>query len=117
MMRHRDLILTAAALVAAACGSNRPPEDFAPDPGLLTQIRELRMVTPPRACPGQALSATYSAIMNDGTAIPFATRYDRDHPPASGQFVGSMVARRHGDLRPRRRETLTRGSCTARVPE
>ena len=81
MTRYRDVSIAASIVVAAACGSNRPPADFAPDPGLLTQIRELRMVTPPSACPGQALAATYSAIMNDGTAIPFATRYDRDRPP------------------------------------
>jgi len=33
----------ATALVLAACGPKRPPPSFAPGPGLVEQIRELRM--------------------------------------------------------------------------
>ena len=70
----------ALGLVAAAC-SHGPPPDFAPDPGLVAQIREIRMVTNTRACPGETFGATYTAVLNDGALVPFETRYDRKHPP------------------------------------
>lgn len=71
---------TLLAFTVSAC-SHRPPADFAPDPGLVAQIRAIRIRTTPHACPGQAFAASYTAILNDGTAIPFETRYDRKHPP------------------------------------
>ncbi len=67
-------------VVAAAC-SHGPPPDFAPDPGLVAQIREIRMVTNTRACPGETFGATYTAVLNDGALVSFETRYDRKHPP------------------------------------
>lgn len=73
--------LFAPLAFTAACASHRPPADFAPDPGLLRQIKEIRIITATTACPGQSFAASYSAVLNDGTAIPFATRYDKDHPP------------------------------------
>ena len=68
------------ALVAAAC-SHGPPPDFAPDPGLVAQIREIRMATNAQACPGETFGATYTAVLNDGALVSFETRYDRKHPP------------------------------------
>ena len=73
-------LLAAAALAAAAC-SHAPPPDFAPDPALLDQIREIRMTVTPTVCPGETFGATYSALLNDGTTVPFETRYDKNHPP------------------------------------
>ena len=70
-----------AALTLAAACSHRPPEDFAPDPGLLARIRSIEMRAPSAACPGQSFAASYSAVLDDGSRIPFATRYDRKHPP------------------------------------
>jgi hypothetical protein len=71
----------AAVVLSAACGPKRPPPSFAPEPGLVEQIRELRMSTSTRACPGEAFGAVYTAVLNDGSLIPFETRYDKDHPP------------------------------------
>jgi len=68
------------AFVAAAC-SHGPPPDFAPDPGLVAQIREIRMATGTSACPGETFGATYTAVLNDGALVPFETRYDRKQPP------------------------------------
>lgn len=70
-----------AALTLAAACSHRPPEDFAPDPGLLARIRSIEMTTPSSACPGQSFAASYTALLDDGSRVPFATRYDRKHPP------------------------------------
>ena len=39
------------------------------------------MLTPSAACPGQSFAASYSAVLDDGSRVPFATRYDRKHPP------------------------------------
>jgi hypothetical protein len=68
------------ALVAAAC-SHAPPPDFAPDAGLVEQIREIRMATSARACPGETVGAQYTAVLNDGALVSFESRYDRKHPP------------------------------------
>lgn len=73
-------LYAAAALAVGAC-SHAPPADYAPDPGLVAQMRQIRIVTTSSACPGQAFAASYTAVMNDGTEIPFATRYDKKHPP------------------------------------
>ncbi len=76
----RRVVLVGIALTAA-CGPKRPPPSFAPDPGLVEQIRELRMSTSIRSCPGESFGAVYTAVLNDGSLIPFETRYDKDHPP------------------------------------
>lgn len=77
----RRVVAAALVLTAAACGPKRPPATFAPDPGLLEQIRELRMSTSTSACPGQTFGAVYTAVLNDGSLVPFETRYDKDRPP------------------------------------
>jgi len=67
--------------VVAAC-SHKPPEDFAPDPGLVAQIRDIRIATlPQRACPGAVLQAHYEAVLTDGSRVPFARSYDKKRPP------------------------------------
>src|SRR6266576_6209836 len=71
----------ATAIVLAACGPKRPPASFAPDPGLVEQIREIRMSTSTSACPGEGFGAAYTAVLNDGSVVPFETRYDKDSPP------------------------------------
>ncbi|NIM51234.1 MAG: hypothetical protein GTN62_14940 [Gemmatimonadales bacterium] len=68
--------------VLVAC-SQKPPPDYAPDPGLVAEIAELRMVTrPQQACPGETIEAEYEAVLGDGRVIPFARKYDKDRPPA-----------------------------------
>lgn len=70
-------------VVAVAACSQKPPPDFAPDPGLVAEIAELRMVTrPQQACPGETIEADYEAVLADGRVIPFAGKYDKDHLPA-----------------------------------
>lgn len=81
---HRFRGWAAAAgipLFLAACAKH-PPVDFAPDPGLVARITELRIEVPPFVCPGQTIPASYVAVLDDGTEIPFATSYDEEHPPA-----------------------------------
>src|SRR2546425_7966670 len=73
--------VVAMLIVTAACGPKRPPPGFAPDPGLVEQIREIRMATSIRACPGESFGAAYTAVLNDGSLLPFETRYDKDNPP------------------------------------
>ena len=71
----------AALLVAAAC-SHAPPADFAPDPGLVAQIRDIRIVTAyARACPGAVMPTSYEAVLVGGSRLPFARSYDKNHPP------------------------------------
>src|SRR5512145_2402299 len=74
-------IVAAAIVLTAGCGPKRPPPSFAPDPGLVEQIREIRMSTSTRACPGESFAATYTAVLNDGSIVPFESRYDEDRPP------------------------------------
>ena len=64
----------------AAC-SHQPPPDFAPDAGLVARIRTIEMQAPPAACPGQSFPVTYTAVLDDGSRVPFEARYDKDHPP------------------------------------
>src|SRR5881396_2315406 len=73
--------VVAALIVTIGCGPKQPPPSFAPDPGLVEQIREIRMSTSMRACPGEGFGATYTAVLNDGSLVPFETRYDKDNPP------------------------------------
>ena len=80
-------MVVAAALVgsvacAAAC-SSKPPPDFAPDPALVQRISEIRMYTDGDwVCPGNTIHASYDAVLDDGSVIPFAAKYDKNHPPA-----------------------------------
>src|SRR5438128_1293445 len=70
-----------ATLLLAAC-SHAPPEGFAPDPGLVGQIRDIRIVTAyTRACPGSTIPTTYEAVLADGSRVPFSRTYDKKHPP------------------------------------
>lgn len=72
----------AVGLWVVACGPKRPPPDFAPDPGLVARITDLRMtVRPDVVCPGRAVGTAYEALLDDGTALPFSTRYDDKNPP------------------------------------
>src|SRR3989454_12709062 len=69
------------ATVLASC-SHAPPPDFAPDPGLVAQIRDIRIITGyARACPGAVIPTSYEAVLADGSRIPFARSYDKKHPP------------------------------------
>src|SRR5438093_12901385 len=68
-------------MVVFGC-SHKPPEDFAPDPGLVGQIRDVRIVTAyARACPGSTIPTTYEAVLADGSRVPFSRTYDKKHPP------------------------------------
>jgi len=95
-------VLAALAVSATAC-SHGPPPDFAPDPGLVARIVELRMTTGAEyACPGQSLRADYEAVLDDGTVVPFARRYDKDDPPALHVVLldrrsGEAVSQEDGD--------------------
>jgi len=69
-------------LVVAAC-KHGPPADYAPDPGLVNRIRELRMtVHSGRVCPGNMFRVSYDAVLDDGSRVPFSSTYDKKHPPA-----------------------------------
>ena len=75
------LVGPVALCVFAAC-SHAPPADFAPDPGLLARIREIQIrTTAAQACPGTAIAASYDAVLDDGTHVPFQRTYDKKHPP------------------------------------
>jgi len=67
-------------LLAAAC-SHAPPADFAPEPGLVDRIKEIRLTAPPQVCPGETFGVTYAAVLEDGAIVPFESRYDKKHPP------------------------------------
>jgi hypothetical protein len=67
-------------LQTVAC-AHRPPADFAPDPGLLGQIREIQIIADSKACPGATILATYEAVLADGSRVRFARSYDAKHPP------------------------------------
>lgn len=79
--RMRTTVIASLLVVASASCSHRPPADFAPDPALVQRIRSLEMGAPTHACPGQSFATSYTAILNDGSRMPFATRYDRKNPP------------------------------------
>ena len=92
----------AIALVALACAPN-PPRDFSPDPSVVAQIQQIRIIPrEPRACPGAVIQADYEAILTDGTRVPFARAYDkRNAPRLHVQFLErnspDAVARQNGD--------------------
>jgi hypothetical protein len=70
-----------SATVLASC-SHAPPPDFAPDPGLVAQIRDIRIVAGyARACPGIVIPTSYEAVLADGSRVPFSRSYDKNHPP------------------------------------
>src|SRR5882762_8735865 len=70
-----------ATLLAFGC-SHQPPEDFAPDPGLVAQIRDVRiMPLSSRGCPGSVIQTSYDAVLTDGSHVPFARSYDKKRPP------------------------------------
>jgi hypothetical protein len=73
-------VAVAGILLLPACAT-KPPADFMPDPGLVARIVEIRIDVPPSACPGQRIPAAYTAILDDGGEMPFATSYDEDAPP------------------------------------
>jgi hypothetical protein len=79
--RLRAALATCEAGLLVAC-AHAPPADFVPDPGLVAQTRELRIITAPaRVCPGATIQASYEAILADGSHVPFARSYDQKHPP------------------------------------
>ena len=98
----RGLISVNALLLVVAC-SPKPPRDFAPDPGLVGQIRQIRIVPQEAgACPGKRIHADYEAVLADGSHLPFARAYDKKHPPRLHvQFLERQspyaAARRDGD--------------------
>lgn len=70
------------SLVLTTSCSKQPPPDFAPDPGLLGRIRSIDMSAGvARACPGSVIPTTYTAVLDDGSRIPFAREYRKDRPP------------------------------------
>jgi hypothetical protein len=99
---RREVIAVSAALLAVACSHN-PPPDFAPEPGLIAQIREIKIVPQEsRACPGAPIHADYVAILADGSSMPFARSYDKKQPPRLHvRFLErrspDAVARKDGD--------------------
>ena len=69
------------ATLLVAC-SHAPPADFTPDPGLVPQIRDIRIITAyARVCPGAVIPTNYEAVLADGARVPFARSYDKKHPP------------------------------------
>ncbi|HEX9632301.1 MAG TPA: hypothetical protein VGA02_07525 [Gemmatimonadales bacterium] len=78
----RGGVVAAAMLMACSACAKKPPADFAPDPGLVARIADVRIEVPAYACPGQTIPAAYVAVLEDGSEVPFATSYDDDHPPA-----------------------------------
>jgi hypothetical protein len=75
-------VLVSCVVLAAGC-SSKPPLDFAPDPSLIDRISQIRMHTEGSwVCPGNTIRASYDAVLDDGSVVPFATEYNDDHPPA-----------------------------------
>ena len=65
---RRFFVTTFSVTVLVAC-SHAPPADFAPDPGLIAQVRDLRIVTTQdRACPGGCIQTSYEAEVEIGRA-------------------------------------------------
>src|SRR5213080_2655845 len=80
VLRHCVTSFCATILVLGC--SHAPPADFAPDPGLVAQVKDIRIVTSyARACPGSVIAATYEAVLASGERVPFARSYDKKHPP------------------------------------
>src|SRR5207248_8719810 len=80
VLRHCVTSFCATILVFGC--SHAPPADFAPDPGLVAQIKDIRIVTSyARACPGSVIATSYEAVLASGERVPFARSYDKKHPP------------------------------------
>lgn len=80
-MRSFTVALLCLGSAVSAC-SRRPPPDFRPDPALVERIREIRIHTDrSAACPGDLIGASYEAILDDRSVLPFERRYDRRNPP------------------------------------
>ena len=79
-VRWSGWLAVALPLLLSAC-AKKPPADFLPDPGLVARITAIRIDAPPAACPGQRIPTAYTAILDDGAELPFATSYDEDAPP------------------------------------
>src|SRR6185295_3046402 len=78
---RRFFVTPFVVLLFVGC-SHGPPEGFAPDPGLVAQIRDIRIVTTyAQACPGAVIPTSYEAVLTDGSRVPFARSYDKKHPP------------------------------------
>jgi hypothetical protein len=75
------LLLGAVLPLLFGC-AKKPPAGYAPDPGLLARVQSIRMEVPGAACPGQTIAAYYIAVLDDGSELPFSSRYDDDDPPA-----------------------------------
>src|SRR5437667_9208718 len=81
MMRVSDVSLqrlsvTTLSLTFLAC-SHAPPADFAPDPGLVAQIRDIRIVTAQdRACPGGWIQASYEAVRSEEHTSELQSHHD-----------------------------------------
>ena len=81
--RRAVAVALAVSVVCAAACSNKPPPDFAPDPAIVQRISEIRMYTDGEwTCPGNTIRTSYDAVLDDGSVVPFATKYDKDYPPA-----------------------------------
>src|SRR5437762_15123 len=80
LLRHCVTSFCATILVFGC--SHAPPPDFAPDPGLVAQVKDIRIVTSyARACPGSVIATSYEAVLVSGERVPFARSYDKKHPP------------------------------------
>ncbi len=78
----RRLFVTPFVVTVLVSCSHAPPEGFAPDPGLVAQIRDIRIVTGyARACPGGVIPASYEAVLASGERVSFSRSYDKKHPP------------------------------------
>jgi hypothetical protein len=74
--------LAPLALLAVTACSHKPPADYAPDPGLLMHISGIEITAMPNpVCPGGMIQASYQAVIDDGTRVPFIRSYDKNHPP------------------------------------
>jgi hypothetical protein len=72
----------ASLSIMTACIQYPPPANLAPDPRLVDRIREIRITaTPMSVCPGAAIQASYVAVLDDGTLVPFERTYSSKHPP------------------------------------
>jgi hypothetical protein len=76
----RGLVWVVVAGGLGGC-AKKPPPDYAPDPGLVARIDSVRIIVPRAVCPGVTIPASYEAVLDDGSLIPFSTRYDKNHPP------------------------------------
>src|SRR5207245_5013464 len=66
----RRLSVTILGLTLFGC-SHAPPADFAPDPGLVAQVKDVRIVTSDgRACPGSVSLASYDALPSICGRVP-----------------------------------------------